>query len=69
MSDVQLDDEEIMIKQSTSIGNLADNRSVLVKMVMGLKLAKTEAQADYVLIIIMVAAFVATFFVISRYLI
>ncbi len=69
MSDVHLDDEEMMVEGSSRMGNLSDNRSAIVKLVMNLKLAKTEAQANYVLIGVMIVAFIATFFIISRYLV
>jgi hypothetical protein len=68
MADVQFDEEEVLISQSNRMGNLSDTRSGLVKLVMNLRLAKTEAQANYVLIGIMLLSFIAMFVVISRYL-
>lgn len=68
MADVQFDEEESLIHQSRKFGNLSDGRTGLVKLIMNLHLAKTEAQANYVLIGIMVLAFLATFVVISKYL-
>lgn len=68
MADVQFDEEEVFIKQSNNLGNLSDARSGLVKIVMALHLAKNESQANYVLIAVMLASFIATFFVISKYL-
>lgn len=67
MADVEFNEEEVLIDQ-TRRGNLSDTRSGLVKLVMSLKLAKTEAQANYVLIIVMLFAFLATIFIISRYI-
>lgn len=68
MPDVQFDEEESMVRQNRAMGNLNDGRTGLVKLIMNLKLAKTEAQANYVLIAIMVFAFITTFIVISKYL-
>ena len=69
MADVQFDEEEMMVSQARKMTDLSDARSGLVKIVMDLHLAKTESQANYVLIGIMLASFIATFFVISHYLI
>jgi hypothetical protein len=68
MADVQFDEEESLVGQNRMLGNLGDGRSGLVKLIMSLRLAKTEAQANYVLIAIMVLSFLTTFIVISKYL-
>lgn len=67
--DVKFDEEENLVQQNRRFGSLSDGRTGLVKLIMSLHLAKTEAQANYVLIGIMVAAFLATFVIISRYLV
>lgn len=69
MADVQFDEEESFVRQSKKFGNLSDGRTGLVKIIMSLRLAKTEEQANYVLIGIMILAFLATFVVISQYLV
>ncbi|MEK7390735.1 MAG: hypothetical protein AAB635_01190 [Patescibacteria group bacterium] len=66
MSDeVKFEEEEILIDRASQISR----RSTLAGFIMQLGLAKTESQATYILIGIIVASLLATIFVISRYLV
>ena len=67
MSDVQFEEEETMLNQ-TGYARSAGPKG-LVKIIIGLGLAKNETGANYVLIGIMMVSLIATMFVISRYLI
>lgn len=63
-NEVKFEEEEILIDRASQISK----RSALAKIVMNLGLAKTENQANYVLIAVMVICLIATFFIISHYL-
>lgn len=66
MSDeVKFEEEEILVDRAAQISR----QSALTNLIIKLGLAKTDSQATYVLIGIMVACLLATLFVISRYLV
>lgn len=66
MSDVQFEEEEILVdKASFSAG---DSRSVLTRLVINTGLAKTESQANYVLIGVMFVCFLAMMYVVANYI-
>ncbi len=62
---VKFEEEEILVDRASQISR----RSALTSAIIRVGLAKTESQANYVLIGILCAALLATLFVISRYLI
>ncbi len=66
MSDVQFDEEDVMVSQSAH-GYTQSSEKGLVKLIIKLGLAKNAAQANYVLIGIMVLSLLATIYVISNY--
>ncbi len=61
---VQFEEDEILVDKAS----LVTRRTALASLLMKFGLAKTEAQANYVLIGIMVVCLLATLFVISRFL-
>jgi hypothetical protein len=64
MSDeVRFEEDEILVDKASQLSRRTALTSFIMKMGV-----KTESQANYVLIGIMVAAFIATFYVISTYL-
>ena len=64
MSDVQFEDEDVMLAETSKVDN--GEAKGLMKLAMHLG-AKNETQASYVLIGIMVACLIAPMYVISRY--
>lgn len=66
MSDeVKFDEEEVLVDRASQVSR----RTALVNLIIRLKLAKNDTQANYVLVGIMIICLLATLFVISRYLI
>lgn len=65
--DVQFEEEDAMITRA-AYDSLNEPKG-LAKLVIKIGIAKDESQANYVLIGIMVAALLATLYVISHYLI
>lgn len=62
--EVRFEEDEILVDKASQVSRRTAITNLLLKM--GLK---SEAQANYALIGIMVVAFIATFYVISTYLI
>lgn len=62
---VQFEEEDVLVDQASRVSR----RSALTNAIMKTGVAKTEAQANYVLIGIMCFCLLATIFVISRYII
>lgn len=67
MPDVQFEEEDVMMSQASTGGYSPSSEKGLVKIIIKLGLAKNAAQANYVLIGIMVLSLLATFYVISKY--
>ena len=61
---VTFEEDEILVDKAS----LVSRRTVLAGLIMKTGLAKSESQANYVLIGIMVACLLATLYVISRFL-
>ncbi len=62
---VRFEEEEVLVDRAS----LISLRTAITSLVLKLGLAKTEVQANYVLIGVLVVSLLATLFVISRYLI
>ncbi len=62
---VRFEEEEILVDKASQLSR----RTALAGLVMKTGIVKTESQANYVLIGIMVVCLIATFFVISKFLI
>lgn len=61
---VKFEEEEILIDRASQISR----RTAMAGLIMKLGLAKTEAQANYVLIGVMAFCLLATIYVIAQYL-
>jgi|GEM_PF-4096655 len=62
---VKFEEEDVLVDKASQISR----RTALSGIVMKLGLAKSESQANYVLIGIMLVCLIATLFVISKYLV
>lgn len=66
MSDVQFEEEEVLVDRASY--SAEDHRSFLTKIIMKTGLAKTDTQANYVLIGVMFVCFLAMMFVVANYI-
>lgn len=64
-NEVRFEEEEILVDKASQLSH----QTALTNLLMKTGLIKSEAQANYVLIGIMVASLIATMYVVSTYLI